>query len=38
VGSLRHDRVECRILGSVTTEIIRDGRHSVLVIPPMQPA
>jgi nucleotide-binding universal stress UspA family protein len=38
VGSLRHDPVECRILGSVTTEIIRDGRHSILVIPPMRPA
>jgi nucleotide-binding universal stress UspA family protein len=35
VGSLRHERVERWILGSVTTEIIRDGRCSVLVIPPL---
>ena len=34
VGSLRHERLEPWILGSVTTEIIRDGRCSVLVIPP----
>ena len=34
VGSQRHDRVERWILGSVTTEIVRDGRCSVLVIPP----
>lgn len=34
VGSLRHERVERWMLGSVTTEIIRDGRCSVLVIPP----
>lgn len=35
VGSLRHERIEQWILGSVTTEVIRDGRCSVLVIPPM---
>jgi len=34
VGSLRHERVERWILGSVTTEVVRDGRCSVLVIPP----
>lgn len=34
IGSLRHERVERWILGSVTTEIVRDGRCSVLVIPP----
>ena len=34
VGSQRHDRVERWILGSVTAEIVRDGRCSVLVIPP----
>jgi nucleotide-binding universal stress UspA family protein len=34
VGSLRHERVERWILGSVTTDVIRDGRCSVLVIPP----
>lgn len=35
VGSLRHERIERWILGSVTTEIVRDGRCSVLVIPPI---
>ncbi|HEX6050675.1 MAG TPA: universal stress protein [Gemmatimonadaceae bacterium] len=34
VGSLRHERIEQWMVGSVTTEIIRDGRCSVLVIPP----
>ena len=34
VGSLRHERLEQWVLGSVTTEVIRDGRCSVLVIPP----
>jgi len=34
IGSLRHERLERWILGSVTTEVIRDGRCSVLVIPP----
>ena len=34
MGSLRHERVERWIVGSVTTEIVRDGRCSVLVIPP----
>ena len=34
VGSLRHERLEQWILGSVTTEIVRDGRCSVLIIPP----
>jgi nucleotide-binding universal stress UspA family protein len=34
VGSLRHERIERWVLGSVTTEIIRDGRCSALVIPP----
>jgi len=34
VGSLRHERLERWILGSVTTEVIRDGRCSVLIIPP----
>lgn len=36
IGSLRHERIERWILGSVTTEVIRDGRCSVLVIPPLQ--
>jgi len=34
VGSQRHERLDRWILGSVTTEIVRDGRCSVLVIPP----
>ena len=34
VGSLRHERLERWILGSVTTEVVRDGRCSVLIIPP----
>ncbi len=34
VGSLRHERFERWILGSVTTQVVRDGRCSVLVIPP----
>lgn len=34
VGSLRHERLEQWILGSVTTEVVRDGRCSVLVVPP----
>jgi universal stress protein E len=34
IGSLRHERLERWILGSVTTEVIRDGRCSILVIPP----
>jgi len=34
IGSLRHERLERWILGSITTEVIRDGRCSVLIIPP----
>lgn len=34
VGSVRHERTERSVLGSVTTAVIRDGRCSVLVIPP----
>jgi nucleotide-binding universal stress UspA family protein len=34
VGSRRHGRVERLVLGSVTTDALRDGRVSVLVIPP----
>lgn len=34
VGSQRHERLDRWILGSVTTDIVRDGRCSVLVIPP----
>ena len=38
IGSLRHERLERWLLGSVTTEIVRDGRCSVLVIPPPRAA
>jgi nucleotide-binding universal stress UspA family protein len=38
IGSLRHERLERWILGSVTTEVVRDGRCSVLVIPPPRAA
>jgi nucleotide-binding universal stress UspA family protein len=34
VGSLRHERFDRWLLGSVTTDVVRDGRCSVLVIPP----
>jgi len=34
VGSHRHETVERWLLGSVTTELVRDGRVSVLVVPP----
>ena len=34
IGSVRHERLEQWILGSVTTEVVRDGRCSVLIIPP----
>lgn len=33
-GSARHGRVERWILGSVSTELVRDGRRSILVVPP----
>jgi nucleotide-binding universal stress UspA family protein len=34
VGSQRHGRVDRWLLGSVTTDLARDGRHSLLVVPP----
>lgn len=34
VGSRRHDRLDRLLLGSVTTDLARDGRHSLLVVPP----
>ena len=34
LGSLRHGRVERWMLGSVTTDIVRTGTHSMLVVPP----
>jgi len=33
-GSARHSRVEQWMVGSVSTELVRDGRRSVLVVPP----
>jgi nucleotide-binding universal stress UspA family protein len=37
VGSQRHERFDQWLLGSVTTDVVRDGRCSVLVIPPSRP-
>ena len=34
LGSVRHGRIERWIVGSVTTDVARDGRHSMLVVPP----
>jgi nucleotide-binding universal stress UspA family protein len=34
LGSMRHGRVERWILGSVTTDIARDGSRPMLVVPP----
>ncbi len=34
VGSLRYERLDRWLLGSVTTTVVRDGRCSVLVLPP----
>ena len=34
VGSQRHVRFDRWLLGSVTTDLARDGRHSLLVVPP----
>jgi nucleotide-binding universal stress UspA family protein len=34
VGTRRHGRVERFVLGSVTTDVARDGRVSVLAVPP----
>lgn len=35
-GSARHGRIDRWIMGSVSTDLVRDGRHSVLVVPPPQ--
>jgi nucleotide-binding universal stress UspA family protein len=35
-GSMRHSRFDRWLLGSVSTELVRDGRRSVLVVPPMR--
>ena len=34
LGSMRHGRIERWILGSVTTDVARDGSYSLLVVPP----
>jgi nucleotide-binding universal stress UspA family protein len=34
VGSQQHGRINRLLLGSVTTDLARDGRHSLLVVPP----
>jgi nucleotide-binding universal stress UspA family protein len=34
VGSVRRGRIDRLLMGSVSTELVRDGRHSVLVVPP----
>jgi nucleotide-binding universal stress UspA family protein len=34
VGSRRHDWLDRALLGSVTNELARDGRHPLLVVPP----
>lgn len=33
-GSARHGRLERWMVGSVSTDLVRDGRHSLLVVPP----
>jgi nucleotide-binding universal stress UspA family protein len=33
-GSARLSRVDRWMLGSVTTDLVRDGKYSVLVVPP----
>lgn len=34
LGSMRHGRIERWMLGSVTTDVARDGSYPVLVVPP----
>ena len=34
-GSARHGRVDRILLGSVSAELVRDGRYSVLIVPPL---
>lgn len=36
-GSSRHGRIERWMLGSVSTDLVRDGRRSVLIVPPRDP-
>src|SRR5688500_3235883 len=33
-GSVRRGRLDCWLMGSVSTDLVRDGRHSVLIAPP----
>ena len=33
-GSVQHSRLDRWMVGSVSTELVRDGRHSVLIVPP----
>jgi nucleotide-binding universal stress UspA family protein len=33
-GSVQHSRVDRWMVGSVSTELVRDGRRSVLIVPP----
>ena len=35
-GSMRHGRLDRWLLGSVSTDLIRDGRHSLLIVPPQR--
>lgn len=35
-GSSRYGRVERMLLGSVSTDLIREGRHSTLIVPPCE--
>jgi nucleotide-binding universal stress UspA family protein len=37
-GSMRHGRLDRWLLGSVSTELVRDGRRSVLIVPPADDA
>jgi len=37
-GSARHGRMERWLMGSVSAEIVRDGRFSVLIVPPADTA
>jgi nucleotide-binding universal stress UspA family protein len=38
LGSVRHGRIERWMVGSVTTDVTRDGRYSMLVVPPDGPS
>ena len=38
LGSVRHGRIERWVLGSVTTDIARDGSYPLLAVPPRDPA